>query len=122
MEIWGWGKREEVEKLQKRYLIWLLGVTRRVPGYMVREELRSDKMAVRAGMKAWGYDKKIDEEKRGELAWRYQLEMRKRVNAGKGIEGWENERLLRENREGFSRSREEMGDERNERGKDNGSR
>lgn len=38
VEIWGWAEREGVE----RYLRWLLGIDRRTPSYMVREEMLKD--------------------------------------------------------------------------------
>lgn len=42
VEIWGWKGREEVEKLEKRYLRSVLEVSRRVAGYLVKEELQRD--------------------------------------------------------------------------------
>ena len=35
--MWGWKEREEVERVQERYVRWSLGVDWRTPGYMVRE-------------------------------------------------------------------------------------
>lgn len=43
VEIWGWKEREEVERLQEKYLRWVLGVEWGIPGYMVREELQREK-------------------------------------------------------------------------------
>lgn len=43
-------------------------------------------------MRAWGYEKRIEEGKGGDYARRYKLEMRKTIRAGKGIGGWEGER------------------------------
>lgn len=42
VEIWGWEEREEIEKLDKRYLNWLLGVERRTPEHLVREKLQRE--------------------------------------------------------------------------------
>ncbi|EZA51891.1 hypothetical protein X777_09206, partial [Ooceraea biroi] len=36
VEIWGWKERECIERLEKRYLRWILGVDSRTPGYLVR--------------------------------------------------------------------------------------
>ncbi|KAL6418256.1 hypothetical protein ACFW04_012239 [Cataglyphis niger] len=55
VEIWGWRERKELEKLQKRYLRWVLGVEWGTPGYMVREVLQREKLKERAGRKAWGF-------------------------------------------------------------------
>ncbi|CAD6201948.1 GSCOCG00002867001-RA-CDS, partial [Cotesia congregata] len=74
VEIWGWKRREEMEKMQERYLRWVLGVSRRVAGYLVREELQRDRLEAKAGMRAWGYEKRLEE------------------GRGRGLEGWESER------------------------------
>ena len=65
VEIWGWKEREKMERIQERYLRWVLGVERSVPGYMVREELQRELLAGRAGMRAWGYERKLSEGKGG---------------------------------------------------------
>lgn len=57
MEIWGWEKREGMERLEERYLRWLMGVGPRTPGYMVREELQREKLRGRAGRRVWGYER-----------------------------------------------------------------
>ncbi|CAD6208881.1 GSCOCG00010703001-RA-CDS, partial [Cotesia congregata] len=66
VEIWGWKCREEIERIQERYLRWVLGVSRRLAGYL--------------------------EGRGGQLAWRCRMEMRKRIKAGRGLVGWELER------------------------------
>jgi hypothetical protein len=50
-EIWGWKKQEEVERVQEKYLRWVLGVERETPEYIVREECKSkrSKLRVKAG-------------------------------------------------------------------------
>jgi len=45
-------------------------VTRRTPGYMIREELQRDKLRVRAGRRAWGFAKRLVEGKGSELTRR----------------------------------------------------
>lgn len=39
--------------IQDRYLRWLMGVGRHIPGYLIREEVKRDKLRGRAGMRAW---------------------------------------------------------------------
>lgn len=51
VEIWGW---EGMERIEGKYLRWILRVDMRTPGYMVREELQREKLRVKAGMRAWG--------------------------------------------------------------------
>ncbi|KAL6427150.1 hypothetical protein ACFW04_008652 [Cataglyphis niger] len=52
MEMWGWRERKELEKLQERYLRWMLGMEWETPGYMVRENLQREKLRDRAGRRA----------------------------------------------------------------------
>lgn len=92
VEVWGWVGREAVERLHERYLRWVLGVSRRVPGYQVREELQRDTLEGRAGMRAWGYERKLEEGRGGELARRCRAEMKRRARVGRDNEGWEEER------------------------------
>lgn len=40
VEVWGWKEREGMEKLEERYLRWVLGVDRGMPGYLVREDCK----------------------------------------------------------------------------------
>ena len=41
-----------MERLQERFMKWVLGVDRCTPGYMVREEMQRGMMKGRAGMRA----------------------------------------------------------------------
>lgn len=52
VEIWGWKEREEIERLQERFLRSTLGVGGHTLGYMVREETQRVKLKGRAGMRA----------------------------------------------------------------------
>jgi hypothetical protein len=46
-EIWGWKGKEEVEKVQEKYLKGWPGVDRESPGYTVREEYNRNRMRKR---------------------------------------------------------------------------
>lgn len=61
MEIWGWKEREKLEKLQERFLRWMMGLERRTPGYMVRKELQREKLRTRAGRRTWGFEERLRE-------------------------------------------------------------
>ncbi|CAD6207993.1 GSCOCG00010269001-RA-CDS, partial [Cotesia congregata] len=78
--------------IHDRYLRWVLGVSRSVAGYMVREELQRDRLEGKAGIRAWSFEKRVEEGGGGEIVWRCRLEMKKRVKAGRGLRGWEAER------------------------------
>lgn len=41
VEIWGW-KERGVERIQERFLKWILGLKGRTPGYLVREEMQRE--------------------------------------------------------------------------------
>lgn len=44
VEIWGWKEREGIEKLEERYMRWVLGLERRTAGYLIREEIKRGKL------------------------------------------------------------------------------
>src|SRR5580765_4268653 len=92
VEIWGWKERGELERLQERYLRWVLGVDWGTPGYMIREELQRDKLRGRAGKRAWGFERRLEEGKGSEIARRCWDEMRGWCKRGKGVSKWEEER------------------------------
>ncbi|CAD6235380.1 GSCOCG00012420001-RA-CDS, partial [Cotesia congregata] len=92
VEIWGWKAREELEKIHDKYLRWVLGVSRNVAGYLIREELKRDRLEGKAGIRAWKYEKRIEEGGGGEIVRRCRQEMKKRVLAGREFFGWEEER------------------------------
>lgn len=48
VEIWGWKERSGIEKIQDRFLRWVLGVERMTAGYLVREELQRETLKGRA--------------------------------------------------------------------------
>ncbi|CAD6233755.1 GSCOCG00012307001-RA-CDS, partial [Cotesia congregata] len=61
-------------------------------GYLVREELQRDRLEDKAGMRAWGYEKRVEEGGGGQIAWRCRMEMRKRIRAGREREEFYEER------------------------------
>lgn len=58
-DIWGWEERKGVERLEERYLRWVLGVDRR--RYKVKEELQREKMWERAGKRTWEFERRLEE-------------------------------------------------------------
>lgn len=49
IEIWGWKEREGLERMEERFLRWMMRVERGTPGYLLREELQREKLRRRAG-------------------------------------------------------------------------
>jgi hypothetical protein len=50
-DFWGWKEQGEVERVQEKYLIWVLGVDRETPDYTVREECKRNRLRPNAGEK-----------------------------------------------------------------------
>lgn len=42
IEIWGWKERDEMERLEEKYLRWLIEVEGRTSKYLLREELQRE--------------------------------------------------------------------------------
>jgi hypothetical protein len=57
-EIRGWKEQNEVERLQKNYLRWVLGLDRETPGCILREEYKKNKLRVKAGKRAAKFEDK----------------------------------------------------------------
>jgi len=88
-EIWGWKEREKIERVQERFLRWMMGVSWRTPGYMIREELQREKMRLKEeghGVLRKGW-RRVGEAGKEELG-----EIRKRAKRGGRLSAWEKER------------------------------
>lgn len=59
VEIWGCKEWERVEGLQDRYGRWVLGLEGWTPDYMVREELKREKLILRGAGRAWRYEDRL---------------------------------------------------------------
>jgi len=59
VEIWRWKERKRMERLQERYLRWILGVEGRTPGYLIREEVKREKLRIRARKRAWKFEERL---------------------------------------------------------------
>ncbi|XP_067208521.1 golgin subfamily A member 6-like protein 26 [Linepithema humile] len=92
VEIWGWKEREKMERIEERYLRWVLGVEAGTPGYLVREELQREKIRGRADKRAWGFEKRLEEGGGSEIARECRKEMKERFKEGKVRSDWEKER------------------------------
>lgn len=87
VEIWRWKEREELEKLEEKYLRWTLGVEGRIPWYLVRGELQRDKLRVRAARRAWKFEDRLREGKGNDIARRCWEEIRERAERRKALSG-----------------------------------
>jgi len=92
VELWGWKEREDLERLEERYLRWLFGLDSKTPGHLIREEIKRNKLRERAGARAWSFEKRLEMGLGSELTricWR---EMRERSREGRTGSAWEVER------------------------------
>lgn len=71
---------------------WVLGVDRRTPEYLVREELQRNKLRDRAGLRAWGFEERIKRDEESKLTRDCLEEIKKRAEKGKNLSSWEKER------------------------------
>lgn len=92
VKIWGWEKRKSIEKVEERYLRWVMEVDVITPGYIVKKKLKREKIRSRAGRRALRYKKRLEEEKRGQLARLCWKELKKKGRKGKIKLGWEEKR------------------------------
>jgi len=82
-----------MERMQERYIRWILGVNWRTPGYMVREETQRDLLRLRAGISAWGFEDRLKRGEGSKLARSYLEKIKKREKGIEEISRWEMERL-----------------------------
>ena len=60
VEIFGWREREELERVQTKYIKWCLKLDRTTPDYIVLEETKREKLRVKAGARALGYEERVE--------------------------------------------------------------
>lgn len=58
-EIWGWKEYVEIERIQEKYIRWIIGLERETPGYIVREEVKGWKLKIEAGRRAVKYEERM---------------------------------------------------------------
>ncbi|KYN38116.1 hypothetical protein ALC56_07516 [Trachymyrmex septentrionalis] len=94
VEIWGYKEWKEIEALQEKYLRWILGVKSCTPGYIVREELKRNKMRVETGWRAGRFEERIQKGEGGEIG-RESIVERRKEEREKRKEEWTRESLER---------------------------
>lgn len=66
-EVWGWKKQPEIERIQIKYIKWILGLEKSTPSYIVLDETKRDEMEIRSGKRALNYEEKIVTGKTNEI-------------------------------------------------------
>lgn len=64
IEIWGWKQREGVERLEERYLRWVLGLERRTPGFFDKGRNKERKVKGESRKESMGIRGEIEEKER----------------------------------------------------------
>ena len=59
VEIWGYEKFEEVEKIKKQYIKWAFKIDRCTPDYLVRREMKEHELYIETIERAMKYEEKI---------------------------------------------------------------
>lgn len=85
VEIWKWKERDGMEGLNEKLLKWVLGVERRTPEYLVREELQKGKLRERAEIRARDFKKRLLEDRGSFLARKCLKEVERRGMRDKGL-------------------------------------
>jgi len=55
-EIWGWKKEEKLDKVARKYMKWILGLDRRTPNYIIKEETKMKEIKIEAIKRAVKYE------------------------------------------------------------------
>ncbi|XP_044580688.1 uncharacterized protein LOC123262505 [Cotesia glomerata] len=59
VELWGWEEVEEMERVQKKYLKWTLGLERCTPDCILFEETKREKLRLRFAKLAADYESEV---------------------------------------------------------------
>lgn len=100
-EIWGWKEREMLEKIQLKYLRWVMGLSRSTPSYIILEEMKCMKLRVESGKRATKFENKIRKRKEGDILKESLKEIERRRKRGENT-SWDLERKQYLERTGMS--------------------
>lgn len=89
-EVWGWAEAEKIERVQVKYIKWILGLDFNTPTYIVMEETKIDKVRVEARRRAVRYEERTRTNKINKIVQECWKEI-DRNNQSKRSK-WENER------------------------------
>lgn len=94
VEIWGWEERKELERIRENYYRWVLGLEFHTPRYIIREEMKLDKLKEKWGERAVKFEEKIrktEDNRLVKMCW-----MEKEKSENKDLYGKERKKFLQE--------------------------
>ncbi|XP_073968124.1 uncharacterized protein [Bombus fervidus] len=63
-EVWGWNMEERLDRIQRRYVKWILGLDMTTPNYILIEECKLTEVKEKALRRATRYEGKAIESKK----------------------------------------------------------
>lgn len=111
VEIWGYKERSDIEKLQVKYIKWILGLDKCTPDYIVLEETKRDKIRTLAGKRVLDFERTMKRETNNMLLRECRREMDKK---NKRETKWKKDREEFLEKKGWSRWEMEAKEERGE--------
>lgn len=94
-EIWGWKERKELERIQRKYIKWVLKLDKNTPDYIVMKETNRDDLIIKTGKRALKYEEKLEKQERNTIlgeCWENTREKKRRKKPRR------QERILEEKR------------------------
>lgn len=85
-EVWTWKERKELERMQRKYIKWVLKLDRNTPDYIVMKETNRDDLIIKIGKRALKYEEKLKkQEKNTILGECWKIQERRRQEKAKKI-------------------------------------
>ncbi|XP_025262551.1 golgin subfamily A member 6-like protein 22 [Camponotus floridanus] len=84
-EIWGWKERKELERIQRKYIKWVLKLDKNTPDYIVMKETNRDDLIIKIGKRALKYEEKLEKQERNTIlgeCWKIQERRREEKSQG----------------------------------------
>ena len=91
-EIWGWKEQSKIEKIQTKYVRWILGLDTQTPVYIIEEETKRFKMKTEAGRRAMKYEEKLRRTPWKSLAYDCWVEISRKEETKQEKNQWEAKR------------------------------
>jgi hypothetical protein len=58
VEIWGWKRQKEIERIQEKYIRWIMNIDRQTPAYLILKDTGRNRLEIKAGKRIVRWEKK----------------------------------------------------------------